>query len=246
MLEDFDVGAFNRAAPFPFKSYTSMVEPAAFEELNNNFPAIDLFRYVVGTDRGTQMPHTRHMIFLDAPLFGRKFNRRGWYTDAARLPPVWQSFVEEIRASEAYRKFVCRLFGVKKFAIRFEWHLLARDTYICPHLDASWRIGDHLFYFHDKMEWRNEWGGNLELLAPPPSALKNPGFEDFSQRVSVSPNGIQGVLIKNSPIAWHGVSNITCPEGMFRRVFLVNLGYTFQFAVTRLRRGLRQKFRGGF
>lgn len=245
-FENFDFDGFRSTRPFPYTGFTGMINPENFEKLYAEFPDASQFRHAVGGERYPQKPHTREMIFLDWPLLGIRFAQKGWYTDSSFLSPLWKELIHEFRTSPLYRRFVCKAFGVSFFSIRFEWHLISPGTDICAHLDTGWRLGDHLFYFHRPGEWQPSWGGNLEILGDKIGDSENPGFNEFRQREVIPLHSVQGALIKNTPNAWHGVSQINCPPGQFRRVFLVNLGYPIHFFRTRLSRALRRRFRPPF
>jgi hypothetical protein len=61
-----------------------------------------------------------------------------------------------------------------------------------------------------------------------------PSFADFRQTTIAEALGNYSLLFARTPHAWHGVRELTCPEGYLRKVFIVVINrYFFRDRVRR-------------
>lgn len=237
-FHEFRIEEFKQRHPFPYHSFSSFLRPDAFEKLYLNFPDVNLFKWQNGY-RGLQRPHGRYQLFYDRAIL-KNYQEPGYCTLPDHLPTIWQEFLLEIQSSRPYHSFIRSAFGVKLFAMRFEWHLLKSGTDISPHVDAPWRIGDHLFYFHSSTNWKSEWGGELDIFEKGSNLEEAPEAEKLKVCAKISPLEAESVLLKNSKDSWHGVSPIHCPPDQFRRVFLINIANPFPLYWKRVKEGARK------
>jgi hypothetical protein len=94
-------------------------------------------------------------------------------------------------------------------------------TFLPPHLDFNYhpttqshRRMNLLFYFNQ--EWREEWGGNLQVHKDPNT------FSDNNSLVhSYMPVYNRCLLFETSEISWHGFDRLNLPEGKSRRAFTI-------------------------
>ena len=111
----------------------------------------------------------------------------------------------------------------------FQFALLPRDGSVVPHADAPRKLISLLIYFRDP-DWRDEWGGGTEYYAPldPVAARRwSPTaripFEEFKTIGETPFAGNRLVGFVRSSDSYHGVTPLRCPEGRFRKAFLINL-----------------------
>ena len=138
------------------------------------------------------------------------------------LSDPWRGFIDELRG-DRYRRHIARLFGARKVEFRFHWHLTSPGCSVSPHCDARREWGSHLFYFNSRKTWKPEWGGHTVLLDDGGRFDYNsaPEFEDFDRSHTIECVGNVSALLARSDRGWHGVREIDCPEGEFRKVFIV-------------------------
>ena len=100
------------------------------------------------------------------------------------------------------------------------WHPPAP---VSPHCDSRREWGSHLFYFNSRKTWKPEWGGQTLLLDDGGRFDYNsaPEFEDFERSHTIECVGNVSALLARCDRGWHGVREIECPEGEFRKVFIV-------------------------
>ena len=107
MMNNFDNQDFQGKHPFPWCNPQGFFNPEHYQELLDNMPPLESFRPSFGKQRKSgQSPHDRYI--LD-------------YEEGVELPEPWAQVMEEL-LSDTYRKFVCRLLGVKRVRFRFHFH----------------------------------------------------------------------------------------------------------------------------
>ena len=144
------------------------------------------------------------------------------YRDDLDISPAWHAFVAELRGAR-YRQFLETLFGRGRFQLNFHWHYTPRGCSVSPHCDATRKLGSHIFYLNTPDDWRPEWGGETLILDDhgrlrPHSA---PPFEAFDTAIAGQNLGNVSLLFKRQGNSWHGVRELRCPEGHYRKVFIV-------------------------
>jgi hypothetical protein len=138
------------------------------------------------------------------------------------LHPCWQTFIDELR-SPVYRQFVCRLLGVNDVRFRFHWHFTPNGGEVSPHCDSKGKIGSQIFYLNTDRDWNRDWGGETVVLddggrITPENA---PAFEDFDAEYPAETADNHSLIFGRRGNSWHGVRRINCPEGHYRKVFIV-------------------------
>ncbi len=212
LLHDFNAASFNSNRPFPHQSFQSFLTDDGFRELRENFPPLALFKKSTGRKPG------KFNVMAYAPYIHFSPNRK--CVPLKALPGPWQEFIKELHGKE-YRAFLKPLVGSPRFKLYFEWQLRRKDTDVSPHVDAPFRIANHLFYFNSSEDWDPAWGGSTLLLGKRERSSAPPQFEDFGEQKEISFLGNRSLFYVNSPAAWHGVKKLDCPEGVYRRVFVV-------------------------
>ncbi|MDP6540837.1 MAG: 2OG-Fe(II) oxygenase, partial [Planctomycetota bacterium] len=98
-----------------------------------------------------------------------------------------------------------------------------RGASVSPHCDAARKLGSQVFYFNDEATWDPAWGGETCVLDDGGrySHRSNPDFADFDALETVPATGNQSLLFARRGHSWHGVRELTCPEGELRRVFIM-------------------------
>ncbi len=93
-----------------------------------------------------------------------------------------------------------------------------------PHCDAKHKIGSHIFYLNSDTDWKEEWGGRdgrARRRRRVSRATRHPRFDEFQSEIDAKTLGNYSFLFARQGNSWHGVREIRCPEGMYRKVFIV-------------------------
>jgi hypothetical protein len=206
-LDAIDTREFRSTSPYPWANPEGLLTPEGYRALRDNMPDVAMFERKFGKQRrGDQAPHDRYSLE---------------YTEGMAVPKPWEDFIAELR-SNVYRDMIARLFDAKDPEFRFHWHYTPAGCAVSPHCDSKREHGSHIWYFNDD-DWDPSWGGDTLVLDDggrfsPDSA---PAFEDFDEIITCRSEGNRSAIIERSERAWHGVREITCPEGHMRKVFIV-------------------------
>ncbi len=218
-LAELSETEFQQTHPFPWMNPAGLLTEAGYERLMNNLPRVDQMTPSFGKKRSHgQQPHDRYALE---------------YNEALDVAQPWHDFVAELK-SDAYYEFIKRMFGRGRFKFNFHWHYAPNGASVSPHCDATRKLGSHIFYLSSPETWQPEWGGDTVILDdggrfPRKSA---PKFEDFDRAYAGESIGNYSLLFQRQERSWHGVREINCPEGRYRKVFIVVIN-------DRLRAGLR-------
>jgi hypothetical protein len=203
-----DPTAYQTQLPYPFVNPEGVLREAAYRKLVENPPPLELFEKVQGKRRAYgQKPHDR--LALE-------------YRDGLPIPAPWQEFVDELR-SGPYKNLLCRLVGVADLALRFHWHWAGVGDSVSPHCDARRKLGSHIFYLNTEKDWDPSWGGETLVLDDGGRFNRSsaPAFEDFERVIHAEATGNRSFIFTRRGNSWHGVREIRCPEGSYRKVFIV-------------------------
>ena len=226
-LDALDPHAFQAQRPYPWVNPHGLLTPTGYQRLVESLPAVSQFTRLFGVKRAHgQHSHDRYGLE---------------YRPGLQLAPAWQDFIDEL-AGSAYRRFICRMFGVRAVELRFHWHYTPRGCSVSPHCDAKHKLGSHIFYCNP--EWNPAWGGETLILDDGGRFGRSsaPRFEDFDRRIVSHTSGNRSLLFQRRNNSWHGVRPLECPEGQLRKVFIVVINrYS---AVDRIRRLLGGKSKG--
>jgi len=161
--------------------------------------------------------------YSEAAKIGREFrsiNERNkvQVTDSAQFPPALRRLNDAL-ASPAFTQAMTSIFGIPELLPDAELvggglHQTGPRGRLDVHVDFNYlearrlhRRLNILIYFNEG--WLTDWGGQLELWN-----------RDVSKCVrSVDPIFNRCVIFETSEISYHGVTSVTCPEGMVRRSF---------------------------
>jgi hypothetical protein len=207
-LRAVDVAAFRATKPYPYVNPKRLLTDQGFAALYENLPDLKLFNREFGIERSHgQAPHDRYALE---------------YRDDLPISPHWHNFIAELRGLE-YRRFMRQMYDTRFLSLTFHWHYAPNGCSVSPHCDAIRKLGSHIFYFNTEKDWKEEWGGQTLVLDdagrfPRKSA---PRFEDFDHEFAAEGMGNRSFIFARGDSSWHGVREINCPEGHFRRVFIV-------------------------
>ena len=206
-LNRFDPRTFREADPYPWMNPEGMLTDAGYRELVKNMPDMSLFTPSFGVPRKYgQQSHERYILE---------------YVDGLELPACWQAFVDELRG-DTYRQFITDLLGRGNFRFRFHWHYTPKACSVSPHCDARGKLGSQIFYLNDD-DWDTAWGGETVILDDKGRfpAQSSPAWEEFDAAMPAETAGNRSLIFGRRGNSWHGVRELTCPDGAYRQVFIV-------------------------
>ncbi len=204
---------FQATKPFPWRNIQGFLRPEIFHQLAAELPDPSLFENHIGKSRAYgQKSHDRLALQVRPGLL-------------PKLSPRWQQFIKELY-SPAYRNFWRQMLGLGPHSpviLTMHWHYAPAGASVSPHTDARRKIGSHIFYFNTPEEWDESWGGQTLVLDaqgrwPRHSA---PNFEDLQEVGASQILGNRSFLFAQTSESWHGVRELTCPPGVYRKVFIV-------------------------
>lgn len=207
-LDAIDTNVFQQTKPYPWLNPEGLITEAGYERLLATLPDQSLFRGSFGMKRHHgQMSHDR--LILD-------------YDENLPVDDAWHGFARELN-SDYYRGFIARLFGRGFFTLEMHWHYTAQGGSVSPHCDSLRKLGTHIFYFNDPATWDPSWGGATIVLddqgkIPTDTA---PDFSAFASATVANAVGNRSFMFARRPHSWHGVQALTCPEGIYRKVFII-------------------------
>jgi len=222
-MQALDEHAFLVGRPYPWANPERLLTEDGYRHLLDTMPDPSLFQRCFGQVRAHgQRSHDR--LALD-------------YNRTLPISTHWHAFVEELRGTH-YRRFLRRLFGPRPLRLRFHWHYTPRGCSVSPHCDAKHKAGSHIFCFNRSDEWDPAWGGQTLILDDGGRFRRDsaPAFDDFDEIITADIVGNQSVVFRRQGNSWHGVKELQCPEGAYRRVFIV--------VIESLVGGLRRDVRG--
>ena len=207
-LESLDVRAFRRAKPYPWVNPRGLLTESGHRELLETLPDLSMFERVFGKQRKFgQKSHDRFALEYRADL---------------DLAPPWRAFLAELHGPR-YRRALRRLTGVWSLDVDFHWHYTPRGESVSPHCDSKHKLGSHLFYLNSEKDWDPAWGGETLILGSKRRFDRRsaPEFSDFELQIRAQTLDNRSLIFARKGNSWHGVREITCPEGMLRKVFIV-------------------------
>ncbi len=228
-LDAVDAASFRQTVPYPWLNPEGMLTEEGRKALVAELPDMKLFKASFGMKRQFgQMPHDHYELFYDPSL---------------AVPRAWKDFIVELESAR-YRGFIRRLFGRRRFALRFQWIFAVRGCSTSPHTDGPKKIGSHLFYLNDTGEWDPAWNGATIVLDDEGKKdwRSAPGFDDFPKETPSIAIGNRCFLFMRTDHSWHSVRELTCPEGKMRRIFSVVIEHPLSLR-TRVKNAVLNTFR---
>ena len=190
----------------------------AFTQLSTAYPPAHLFQRHENIHRKHgQRPHNRLYLGIES----RDVASIARLDELNDLDPagIWKRFLEGIKTDSDYHKSVSSFLGVNKYQIRFAWHLTAPGEDVSPHLDSVRKLGTHIFYFNQRLEWRHDWGGETLILNGKMTDRMSPEVMDFEKVKSIPIRKNRSLLFRNCDHCWHGVAPLRSPEDTYRKTF---------------------------
>ena len=105
------------------------------------------------------------------------------------------------------------------------------------------KLGSHIFYFNTAEDWDPAWGGETLILDDGGrfNQKSAPDFEEFERIIASENLGNHSLLFHRQGNSWHGVREIRCPEGRYRKIFIVVINDRLRVMVRRARAYLKGK-----
>lgn len=229
-----DSSAFQGAQPFPHLVVERFLDPDLCERLAGEFPAFDSSQAV--NERG-------------------ETGLKAVQPDLPSLGPAFAEFDRMLQAPE-FLLALSAATGIQGLLYDSEYigggtheNLSGQD--LDTHVDFNfhprrkWHRRLNLIVFLNR-EWREEWGGALELLRDPHAA--SAGDQ------AIAPEWNRCVVFETSERSWHGFRRIAAPDGVSRRSIAVYF-YTEERPVEEVapshgtvyyQRPLAERFRAGY
>ncbi len=185
---------FRAARPFPNLVIDEFLEGGLCRKLQRQFPEFD-------------PGQARNEI--------GEIGRKAAFSNLAALGSAYADFDRLLQSAE-FLELIARLTGIPSLQYDPEYigggaHLNLNGQDLDQHVDFNYhpRTGAHrrlnlLLYLND--EWREEWGGCLELQSNPR------GPKERNEVVRVVPRANRCVIFETSERSWHGFSRIEMPE----------------------------------
>jgi hypothetical protein len=208
LLESFDPGAFQATSPYPFLNPQGTLTPEGYRRLLDTMPTLDVMQPFFGVKRKHgQEAHDRYTLEYDRH---------------SRVSDDWHAFIAELRGPR-YGEWVRAMFGRRMLRFNFHWHYAPAGASVSPHCDSPRKLGSHIFYLNEEPDWDPAWGGETVVLDDGGrfSNKSAPRWEDFPPGTPAQTMGNRSFLFARRGNSWHGVRAIHCPEGKYRKVFIV-------------------------
>lgn len=208
LMESITADAFLTATPYPWLNPEGMINPTMLARLIEQRPPIEQFTASFGYERKHgQTAHDRYMLE---------------YSASTAIGNAWQDFIDEL-CSDEYRRFVCRLFNVRNINLSFQWHYTPQGASVSPHVDSRRKLGSQIFYINDNHDWKPEWGGQTLILDDRGEFPRdsNPSLDDFYGCNVATIGENRSLIFEQGLKSWHAVNALECPEGYYRKVFIV-------------------------
>jgi hypothetical protein len=225
-LDAIDEREFQSAKPYPWLGFADLLTPEGYQRLVETLPDVSRFQPYFAVPRAHgQQSHDRYVLE---------------YRDDLDVADAWHEFVRELRG-ERYRRFLRRMLGRGMLTLSYHWHYTPAGCSVSPHCDAKHKLGSHIFYLNTPADWDPSWGGETLILDDGGrfSRSSAPRFEDFDAAFTAESIGNRSLLFGRGERSWHGVREIQCPEGAFRKVFIVVIGDRLRTLRHRLKARLR-------
>ena len=210
VLEKITLEDFVQNKVFPYINIKNTLHNDFYEDLLKTLPDINNFEKAENKTRNYgQQPHDR-------------WGYGGWTDKNLQISSSWKKLIKELNSSK-YKKFISKLFGTKNFVLRFMWHYAAKGQSVSPHYDGPKKLGSHIFYFNDD-NWSSSWGGQTILCFDEKNKIPKesaPNLNDFDNIFFSENSKNSSLIFKNSNKSWHAVAPLNCPEGNYRKVFIV-------------------------
>lgn len=223
-LNGLDTDEIRARKPFPWLHLEKLITDDGYQTLQDAMPDPESYSRVFGRRRpGRQKPHDR---------FALQYKRWKSY------PEPWQAFIKQLYGPE-YRKFVSEMIGRDDFLLHCHWHNTPTGCSVSPHCDAPWKFASHIFYLNTEENWKPEWGGDTVILDDGGKYKHRtaPDFEDFEDEITSPSLGNRSLFFVRTEHSWHGVRELTAPEGPMRKVFIVEVRKTNPVMALRTRLG---------
>lgn len=196
---------------------SNFLSEESFKTLQAEYPRLGLFVFTPKVDK-------RYELHDGAGYSASsRFVLDGTPELLPKLSPAWQDFVHQMTDPDgAYIQKIKTLIQ-QPFEITYSWHLAHEGFYLKPHKDGYPKIATHLSYFNSAADWKEEWGGHLQVFEGkhPNTDPMWPAFFDFDKATPQPLLDNKGFFLKRTADSWHGVYPITAPRGKYRKLFSV-------------------------
>lgn len=221
-LEKAQYRTFRATKPYPWVSLENVFQEDAFTSLLRDLPDVGKFDKRFGYLRGNgQKSHDRYSLQYEAGV---------------AVPDIWRDFVEELNGRE-YIGFLEELFRARDIYLDVYWYYTPAGCSVSPHCDHLNKLGAQIFYLNDETDWDEDWGGQTLILDDQRrmSRKSAPEFGDFHAEHAPPTTGNRSLIFARTRHSWHGVREITCPEGRLRKILLATIKSASRWEILRRR-----------
>jgi hypothetical protein len=203
--------AFKAAEPFPHLVFDELLREDVARAISEEFPTFGEAVALGAT------------VFNTPPFEKNKLQ----LSHVNRFPQKIHSLAVSL-ISGTFLDRLCQISGLPLIKVDPNYigggiHLMKRGSRLDVHVDFnrlySWHRRLNLIIYFNQ-DWSHEWGGQTELWSS-----KNGILDKCEKRVE--PKLGSALLFETSDRSFHGVTPLTCPEGIERRTFSLYL-YTLE------------------
>jgi len=121
----------------------------------------------------------------------------------------------------------------RRTQIGYEWSAMPPGSLVNPHTDKCSKMATFVWHIPER-NWKPEFRGATHFVTPK-NAKYNANWSNFKLPFDeVEPLHISDakqnrlIMFAKTANSWHAVPPIECPEGVWRRVFIFNIGMPFE------------------
>lgn len=217
ILREIENSDFLNTKPYPWVNPEGILTQWGYRQLVEKLPDMSLFDECFDIPRNHgQKPHDRYQLIYEKGL---------------DIPTPWKEFITELH-SEKYRQFISNLFQVKKFHLRLHWQFAVAGCSVSPHCDGDRKIGSQIFYLNTPDTWDESWGGQTIVLDDDGEfdCSSSPSFDAFKKTTVAKSVDNYSFIFAKTNHSWHGMKELTSPEGKMRKVFIVTINKNISLA----------------
>ncbi len=231
--------------PYPICYIPDFMDRAQYDQLAASYPDYSLFAFKtkLGGKYSLAEQNNRDFYFdflSKNPAWkefydfvkSEKFAREAFdflrqhHVDLGIKQKIWWT----TNGNKPWRNALARLLNRKVMMSKFEFSMMpGNGGHILPHTDSANKLVTLVLTFIQDGEWKHEWGGGTEVIAPKDETKTYNHVNKVYPReemdlVKIFPfNPNQCLLFVKTYNSWHSVSAMTGPETALRKTVTINI-----------------------